>query len=215
MPAYDPRLQQAVRQFGPEFERLLNHLAGSARVHEQQLGAMQQQVADLQDALNATAMRRSGDQHPGVVRIEDIPGRRVPYTLLVDIPIGANTTSQQTSSVTISQEGPFIAVRRMATFQSIYEFVTTDLLGLVLLPAVLPKTPPYVERVVPGSPAEIAGIQPDDLIVTVGSSVVQSRQQLVEELSYIDRLDPVSLTVLRAQELIPFELVIRSQSTER
>ena len=94
------------------------------------------------------------------------------------------------------------------------EFVTINQLGLVLLPNVLPKTPPYVETTVPGSPANSAGIQPDDLIVLVGDAVIQSRRQLVEELSYIDRLDPVPLTVLRQQELMPFELVLSAPNAE-
>jgi hypothetical protein len=50
----------------------------------------------------------------------------VPYTLLVDIAIGNNTTSSRQSSVTISQEGPFVAVKRMAIFQSAFEAQTTD-----------------------------------------------------------------------------------------
>jgi len=68
---------------------------------------MQVLVAQRQNAIPA-----------GVVRIEDIPGRRVPFVLLMDIPIGNNTTSIREQSVTISQEGPFVAVKRMATFQS-------------------------------------------------------------------------------------------------
>ena len=58
----------------------------------------------------------------GVVRIEDIPGRRIPYVMSMDLYIGAGATSDIEQSVTISQEGPFIAVRRMATFRSAYSF---------------------------------------------------------------------------------------------
>jgi hypothetical protein len=62
----------------------------------------------------------------GVVRIEDIPGRRIPYVLSMDLYIGAGTTSDVEQSVTISQEGPFVAVRRMATFRSAYSYSYTD-----------------------------------------------------------------------------------------
>jgi serine protease Do len=79
-------------------------------------------------------------------------------------------------------------------------------LGLVLLPAVLSKTPPYVESVNKGSAAQQAGIRADDLIVMVQGAVIQSREDLITELSYIDRLDPVRLTVLRGQDLLEFEL---------
>jgi serine protease Do len=79
-------------------------------------------------------------------------------------------------------------------------------LGIVLIPDVLPKTPPFVERVLSGSPAEGSGIRPDDLVLFVGPNMVQSRAEFIEELSFIDRLDPVRLTVLRDQQLLEFEM---------
>ena len=91
------------------------------------------------------------------------------------------------------------------------DHVTLAGLGLVLLPRVLPKTPPYIERIIPGSPAQQAGIQPDDLVVMVGSAVIQSREDLIDELGYIDRLDPVRLTLMRGQELREVELMTRPQ----
>lgn len=39
--------------------------------------------------------------------------------------------------------------------------------GILLVPNVVERTPPYVEEVLPGSPAEKAGLKPDDLIVYV------------------------------------------------
>ncbi len=84
--------------------------------------------------------------------------------------------------------------------------VTLSRLGIVLIPDVLPKTPPFVERVVTGSPAERIGVQSDDLVLFVGPNMVQSRTEFIEELSYIDRLDPVRLTVLRDQKLLEFEM---------
>ncbi len=87
--------------------------------------------------------------------------------------------------------------------------VTLMGLGLVMLPPVLPKTPAYVERTPAGFAAQEAGIQPDDLIVMVGDVVIQSRDDLIDELSYIDRLDPVQLTIMRGQELLVFELLMQ------
>ena len=37
--------------------------------------------------------------------------------------------------------------------------------GIILVPDVVERTPPYVEDTEPGSPAEKAGLKPDDLIV--------------------------------------------------
>lgn len=84
--------------------------------------------------------------------------------------------------------------------------VTLESLGLVLLPNVLTKTPPFIERVVADSPARRAELQPDDLIVMVNNVVIQSREDLIRELGLMDRLDPVPLTVLRGAELIPVTL---------
>src|SRR5262249_10364889 len=39
--------------------------------------------------------------------------------------------------------------------------------GIVLVPNVVERTPPYVEELVPNSPAVKAGLKPDDLIVYV------------------------------------------------
>jgi len=74
-------------------------------------------------------------------------------------------------------------------------------LGVFLVPDVLPKTPPFIDRVRGGSPAEEAGLQVDDLILFVDSNIVGSCKALREELSYIDRIDSFQLTVQRGQQL--------------
>jgi serine protease Do len=75
-------------------------------------------------------------------------------------------------------------------------------LGIALVPDFLPKTPPFVEGVKPGSPAAKAGVRVDDLILFVGDRVVSSVKQLTDELTYIDRLDAVKLTIQRGQDLL-------------
>ncbi|TWT32132.1 S1C family serine protease [Blastopirellula retiformator] len=82
------------------------------------------------------------------------------------------------------------------------EPVTLAQLGLILLPDVLPKTPPFVERVAPDSPAATAGLQPNDLVMFVERRLISSQRVLREELTFIDRDDPVRLTLLRGDELI-------------
>jgi serine protease Do len=44
--------------------------------------------------------------------------------------------------------------------------------GLVLVPNVVERTPPYIEEIIPGSPAAKAGLRPDDLIVYVDGEQV-------------------------------------------
>lgn len=79
-------------------------------------------------------------------------------------------------------------------------------LGIVLVPDVLPKTPPYVDDVVAGTSAEKAGLRRDDLILFVNGRMVTSCQDVVDELQYIDQIDPVRLTVQRDLELKDLEL---------
>ena len=79
-------------------------------------------------------------------------------------------------------------------------------LGLVMIPDVLETTPAYVDRVLPGSPADDAKLQPDDLILLVGGSRVDSQRSLRSLLRKIDRRDQVEFTVQRGTEIVPVVL---------
>lgn len=46
--------------------------------------------------------------------------------------------------------------------------------GIILVPNVVERTPPFVEDTLPNSPAEKAGLRPDDLIVYVNGDKVVS-----------------------------------------
>ena len=121
---YDPGFAQAVQQLRAEINR---NAGGLRKYTDEQMAKMVGRLDELSRVTSTMSAIRSGaTKDPGVRLIEDIPGRRVPYVMLVDIPLGADTTSIREGSVTISQEGPFVAVRRMATFQSAYEFQVTD-----------------------------------------------------------------------------------------
>jgi S1-C subfamily serine protease len=80
------------------------------------------------------------------------------------------------------------------------------LLGLVMVPDVLDRTPPFIERVLADSSASAAGLLADDLVVFINSRLVQSCQAFVAELARIDRADKIKLTVIRNQQLIEFDL---------
>ena len=124
---YDPYFNQAIQTLRQEQRKQINQLhAHFRRELKEKADRSAEGLKQLADIANAMTMMRTGGDEPGIVRIEDIPGRRVPFTLLVDIPIGNNTTSVREQSVTISQEGPFIAVKRMAVFQSALEFQATN-----------------------------------------------------------------------------------------
>lgn len=82
------------------------------------------------------------------------------------------------------------------------EPLSLDRLGLVLVPDILEKTPPFVDGTRLGSAAKKAGLRPDDLLIFVGDRMVQSCREVSEMLSQIDRDDPVKVTILRGQELL-------------
>ena len=81
-----------------------------------------------------------------------------------------------------------------------------DRLGHSLGPDFPARTPPFVESIQPASPAAKAGIRPDDLVLFVNGRVVTSCKLLADELTFIDRLDPVRLTIQRGQELVEVDL---------
>jgi hypothetical protein len=118
--SYDPlaALRQEIRQALNTINTRVNDVAAFARGSE---GRLQ----DLQGAMDRVTSIRQGMSAPGVVRIEDLPGRRVPFVLLAEVPVTAGSVTTQQTSITISQDGPFVAVRRMATFLSALEYQVT------------------------------------------------------------------------------------------
>ena len=89
------------------------------------------------------------------------------------------------------------------------EPLTLELLGLELVADVLGKTPPFVDRVVSGGPADRGGIQADDLVLFVDDSLVSSRRDLETALRRVHRDDPVTLTLQRGSETLTVELEAR------
>lgn len=87
-------------------------------------------------------------------------------------------------------------------------------LGLVLVPDVLDRTPPFVDEVRPGSLAAEAGLEPDDLIVFIGDRLVASCKAVTNELEHIDRADPVKITVSRASDLVDVTLGAERQEVK-
>jgi hypothetical protein len=139
-------IQQLAQAIGDLQQRIKN-LQGMGAGHEGRLRSAERQLESLQNALGRVSMTGIGQDNgnavapanggsswgaPGQVSehsvryIESIPGRRVPFDLLVDIPIAANETGTQQGTRTVSQDGPFVAVARMAVFQSAYQFSLRD-----------------------------------------------------------------------------------------
>lgn len=87
------------------------------------------------------------------------------------------------------------------------KFVPEDL-GIVLLPDVVAKTPPYVELVLPDSPAMAAGIEPGDLILFIGSELVPSCRALKEQLPKLESGTLVPVVVRRRDALVSVQIEV-------
>lgn len=104
-------------------QELANERQSNAYV-QQELSRQRQDLNNLSETLSNLKGQGSGD--PEHIRyVEQIPGRRIPFDLMVSIPIGTGIASEQQASTTISQDGPFVAVARYATFQSALEYSVT------------------------------------------------------------------------------------------
>jgi serine protease Do len=79
-------------------------------------------------------------------------------------------------------------------------------LGLVLVPDVVVRTPPYIDRVIPNSSASSAGIRPDDLVVMIDAQVAASCRDAVRLLKRLETGATVRIAVLRGDELLEFTL---------
>jgi S1-C subfamily serine protease len=93
--------------------------------------------------------------------------------------------------------------------------LTLSALGLVLVPDVVTRTPPYVDHVVPNSPAAKAGLRPDDLVVMIDSHVVASRRQADEVIGRFEHDAEVRIAVLRDESLLEFPLTAVENAVEK
>jgi len=113
---------------------------------------------------------------------------------------------QVRQSVDDIRAGKFISLKELPPEKKPAHPMDVTILGIVLVPDVLERTPAYVDQVRPGTAAARAGLQPDDLILMVGNQLAQSCTDLQKELGMIDRADAVKITILRGQELVDVTL---------
>jgi len=85
-------------------------------------------------------------------------------------------------------------------------------LGVVLVPDLLDRTPPFIETVIPGSPAARAGLRADDLVIAVAGRTVASRAAVQRALAALAAGDPVRLSVVRAGAIVECDLGPRPDS---
>jgi len=122
------QLVQTAQYAAANSRKALEILSGQGAVVagiKEQLSSVAKEHDALLLVLKQLSAQRTGG-NPNLQYIENVPGRRIPFDYLVDIPIGNNVNSVQQGTITISQEGPFVAVARYATFLSQYQFQRTD-----------------------------------------------------------------------------------------
>lgn len=96
--------------------------------------------------------------------------------------------------------------RRVAMPEAAAPPFDLGLLGIVLVPDLIDRTPPFVEAVVPGSAAARAGLVADDLLIAIGTRAVGSRAAAELSVGAIPAGDPVRLSVIRRGAIVECEL---------
>jgi S1-C subfamily serine protease len=86
-------------------------------------------------------------------------------------------------------------------------------LGIVLVPDVVSRTPPYVDRIIHGSPAAAAGLRPDDLLVMIDSQVASSCRETVGLVERLEFDASVRVAVLRGDDFLEFTLSTKPAET--
>jgi serine protease Do len=95
------------------------------------------------------------------------------------------------------------------------EPLTLASLGIVLVPDVVERTPPYIDSVASNSPAAQAKLRPDDLVVFVEGEPTASRKAVVDAIGRREKFDEVRLSVLRRGKLLEVTLSAEDLEAER
>lgn len=71
--------------------------------------------------------------------------------------------------------------------------------GIILVPNVVERTPPFINEVLPNSPAARAGLKPDDLIVYIDGEQVISVKSFLDMMS---KIEPGTVLKLEVQRVV-------------
>ena len=95
-----------LRQYLGSLQQQINGLAGQLQQAQGGLGGLGALKADVDKVISEQEKAKALLQTPRF--IEDIPGPRMPYSYVVNVPFTAADTASQTDSVTIAADGPFV-----------------------------------------------------------------------------------------------------------
>lgn len=80
--------------------------------------------------------------------------------------------------------------------------------GLILVPNAVSATPPYVEEVLPNSPAALAGLRPDDLIVYVDGELVPTIRAYRDVIRFIAPGTEIKIDAQRGTRMHNFKMTV-------
>lgn len=106
---------------------------------------------------------------------------------------------QLSKSVLDIRSGKMV-VQSNSTRRKPTEPMTLELIGVKLVPDIVSRTPPYVDGISNGSPAEKVGLAVDDLIIQVNGRMTPSHKEIGEAFEFIDRDATLNLTIQRGRE---------------
>jgi serine protease Do len=87
-------------------------------------------------------------------------------------------------------------------------------LGIVLVPDVVTRTPPYIDRVLSDSPAATADLRPDDLVVSINGQVAPSCREAVNLIERLEDDTEIHLAVLRDGEFVEVTMQADEKKSE-
>ena len=82
-------------------------------------------------------------------------------------------------------------------------------LGIILVPDVVSRTPPYIDRVIPDSPAAKAGLRADDLLVMIDTQVASSCRETTRLIERLEHDASLRVAVLRGEQFLEFTLTAK------
>jgi len=71
---------------------------------------------------------------------------------------------------------------------------------------IAPLIKPVIGKIIPGSPAEKAGLKPGDIIVAVNGKAVRSWYEFVDIISHLNSPDPITLMIKRNGRIITLKV---------
>ncbi len=138
----------------------------------------------------------------GVAEVTQPDGKTV-KTSMVDL------WRQKEKYVKANPNGPRDKVGRS------FDRTLREMTGIILVADPVDITPPYVEDVQPGSPAALAGVKSDDLIVYVGGVSVKTIDGYKEMMVHYAPTQKVQLEVRRGDALTTIELTLAKPAEKK